>query len=325
MDDDNPFSPGYGETPPYLAGRDEVINTAIVALRRGPGRAQFHQFLIGPRGCGKTTTLNAITELAAGEHGAVGDPLDRRIPAPARCRHRWRRRRRATAPIAMASRRRTARRVGHRRRARRRLRHRPPAPTIAGRTSRRSPSSNDSPPSPPAVTGRVIIWVDEAQAARPDEIAVLATVMQELANVRRLPVAVWAAGLPDTRTRWIDAASPLERQHFTILGNLDPDATAAALEIPLHEAGRRIDPDALDLLVAGVGRVPLRRAADGCGRMGRRRRPHRHRCGRRPPWRRVRARRAARAAVHRPMAADGTIGARLPARRRPRRRPAPAA
>ena len=35
-----------------------------------------------------------------------------------------------------------------------------------------------------------------------------------------------------------------------------------------------------------VGRVPLRRAADGCRRMGRRRRPRRHRCGRRPPRRR---------------------------------------
>ena len=152
----------------------------------------------------------------------------------------------------------------------------------------------------------MIIWVDEAQAARPDEIAVLATVMQELANVRRLPVAVWAAGLPDTRTRWIDAASPLERQHFTLLGNLDPDATAAALEIPLRDAGRRIDPDALDMLVTGSAGFPyavqLMGAAawDAAGD---------HAVIDMAAARRgvaARARRAARAAVRRPMAADGT-------------------
>ena len=153
MDDDNPFSPGYGETPPYLAGRDQVINTAIVALRRGPGRAQFHQFLIGPRGCGKTTTLNAITDLAAAEHGAVvirwtagSRPLLDAATVGAgdaerQLRSRWRRAGAhldgsATVGVpGVASA--TARR------------HRP----ITGATSRPSPSSNDSPPSPAVATG----------------------------------------------------------------------------------------------------------------------------------------------------------------------------
>lgn len=71
MEVENPFSPGYGESPPYMAGRDDVLNAAIVALRRGPGRADYHCILIGPRGSGKTTTLNAIAELAAREHGVV--------------------------------------------------------------------------------------------------------------------------------------------------------------------------------------------------------------------------------------------------------------
>jgi hypothetical protein len=74
--------------------------------------------------------------------------------------------------------------------------------------------------------------------------------MQELANVQRLPLAVHAAGLPETRFRWIHAASFLERQQFATLGALDDDDTAAAIEIRIREAGRRIDFDALHLLVA---------------------------------------------------------------------------
>jgi type II secretory pathway predicted ATPase ExeA len=255
VDDDNPFSPGYGEPPPYLAGRDEVINTAIVALRRGPGRAGYHQMLIGPRGSGKTSTLNAIADLAVNEHGAVvvrwtagSRPLGDAGAVGAelaerQLRSRWRRA--GTNLDASAT-------VGV-----------PGVASATARSRRRTPAD----PSTFALLERlatqaerrrrtVIIWVDEAQAARPDEIAVLATVMQELANGRRLPITVWAAGLPDTRPRWIDAASPLERQHFTALGNLDADATADAFEIPLRDAGRRINPDALDVLVTGSAGFP---------------------------------------------------------------------
>lgn len=254
MDDENPFSPGYGEPPPYLAGRDEVINTAIVALRRGPGHAGYHQMLIGPRGSGKTTTLNAISDLAAGEHGALvlrwtagsrslSDAATIATNLEQQLRSRWRR---AGANLDASA------TIG--------------VPGVASATAR---SRRRAPPDPSTFSalerlavqaGRrrrtVIIWVDEAQAARPTEIAVLATVMQELANGRRLPITVWAAGLPDTPTRWIDAASPLERQRFTTLGNLNPDATAAAFEIPIRDAGRRVTADALDVLVTGSAGFP---------------------------------------------------------------------
>ena len=73
--------------------------------------------------------------------------------------------------------------------------------------------------------------------------------MQDLANVQRLPLAVYAAGLPETRNRWINAASFLERQTFTTVGRLDEADTAAAIEIPVREHGRQIDLDALELLI----------------------------------------------------------------------------
>ncbi len=68
---ENPFTPGYGEHPPYMAGRDELVSATIEALRRGPGRADYHRILIGPRGSGKTTAISAIAEQAAQEYGAV--------------------------------------------------------------------------------------------------------------------------------------------------------------------------------------------------------------------------------------------------------------
>ena len=68
---ENPFSPGYGQLPPYLAGRDALVASTLAALRRGPGRAGFHQLLIGARGTGKTAVLTVVSEHAANEHGAA--------------------------------------------------------------------------------------------------------------------------------------------------------------------------------------------------------------------------------------------------------------
>jgi hypothetical protein len=61
----NPFAPGAGAQPPELAGRDEIINSASVALQRVlQGRHDKSQILLGLRGTGKTVLLNKIEELA---------------------------------------------------------------------------------------------------------------------------------------------------------------------------------------------------------------------------------------------------------------------
>jgi len=61
----NPFAPGAGSKPPELAGRDEVIDTAKIALQRvlkeKPAQSQM---LLGLRGVGKTVLLNKIEEIA---------------------------------------------------------------------------------------------------------------------------------------------------------------------------------------------------------------------------------------------------------------------
>ena len=61
----NPFAPGAGAPPPELAGREEIIASATVALARVRlGRPEKSQMLLGLRGVGKTVLLNRISEMA---------------------------------------------------------------------------------------------------------------------------------------------------------------------------------------------------------------------------------------------------------------------
>lgn len=61
----NPFSPGAGSRPPELAGRENIINEADVALQRVlQKRAAQSQIFLGLRGTGKTVLLNEVEALA---------------------------------------------------------------------------------------------------------------------------------------------------------------------------------------------------------------------------------------------------------------------
>jgi hypothetical protein len=67
----NPFAPGAGSQPPELAGRDDIVEDANVAVQRVlHGRHSQSQILLGLRGVGKTVLLNRIEELAE-SHGHV--------------------------------------------------------------------------------------------------------------------------------------------------------------------------------------------------------------------------------------------------------------
>lgn len=67
----NPFAPGAGSQPPELAGRDQIISEAEIALRRVLlGKHDRSQILLGLRGTGKTVLLNKIEQLAE-THGHV--------------------------------------------------------------------------------------------------------------------------------------------------------------------------------------------------------------------------------------------------------------
>lgn len=79
----NPFSPGAGSRPPELAGRDQIVEQARVALGRTMrGRNDQSQILLGLRGTGKTVLLTEI-ETVAERHAYLTSflkaPEDRRI------------------------------------------------------------------------------------------------------------------------------------------------------------------------------------------------------------------------------------------------------
>ena len=57
----NPYAPGAGTQPPELAGRDELRETARIALERNRiGRPTKSLVLVGLRGVGKTVLLDRI-------------------------------------------------------------------------------------------------------------------------------------------------------------------------------------------------------------------------------------------------------------------------
>jgi len=72
----NPFAPGAGTRPPELAGREQIVEDASVALDRiKAGRSAKSQMLLGLRGVGKTVLLNEIARIAD-EHGYLTIQLE---------------------------------------------------------------------------------------------------------------------------------------------------------------------------------------------------------------------------------------------------------
>lgn len=64
----NPFRPGAGTKPKFLAGRDEIIEEAEILLKRVKiGNPQRSIMLYGLRGVGKTVLLNKFEEIAENE------------------------------------------------------------------------------------------------------------------------------------------------------------------------------------------------------------------------------------------------------------------
>ncbi len=61
----NPYSPGAGSPPPYLVGREPILEQAKILLGRVQlGRPEKSMLLTGLRGVGKTVLLNEIDQIA---------------------------------------------------------------------------------------------------------------------------------------------------------------------------------------------------------------------------------------------------------------------
>lgn len=264
----NPFAPGAGSQPPELAGRDDVLNQADIALQRIPmGRHAKSQILLGLRGTGKTVLLNRIETFAA-NYGQVTSfteaPEDRRLPQ-------------LLYPEIHAALRRfsaaeRARQAAHT--AMRALR------SFAGvfRIDAGDISLSVDPLPGTADSGGLehdltdlflaagaaardagtawTLLIDEVQYLPPGELSALITALHR-ANQRNLPVIFFGAGLPQTAALAGNAKSYAERLFdFPYIGALETAAARAAVAEPVREAGETIDDGALDAVVKATEGYP---------------------------------------------------------------------
>ena len=255
----NPYAPGAGAPPPELAGRDELIERAAVALDRvRAGRAARSFVLYGLRGVGKTVLLNRI-RLDAEARGIASvrmeAPEERSLPAlliPA-----------LRASLLRLSRGEALR--GHLHRGMRALASFASALKVKYQDIE---FSIDAEPEAGladssdldidltdlfGVLGKaaaergtaLVLYIDELQYVPEGELASLIAALHSTSQ-ENLPISMVAAGLPQLVGRTGDAKTYAERLfEFARIGPLGDDAARDALIVPAAREGVGIDPDAV--------------------------------------------------------------------------------
>lgn len=257
----NPFAPGAGSQPPELAGRDEIISAAEIALQRVlQGRHDRSQILLGLRGTGKTVLLNKIEQLAE-QHGH----LTSFIEAPdgeslatllyPRIHQVLRRLSAFESSKALAH------------GAMRALRSFASVFNIkVGDVSISvdpEPGVSDSGnleydladlfvrvgESAQAAGRAWTLLIDEVQYLSEAELAALIVAIHRVSQ-KRLPVMFFGAGLPQIAALTGEAKSYSERLfRYPPIGALDDGAARSAIRQPIEDEGERITTEALDLII----------------------------------------------------------------------------
>lgn len=259
----NPYAPGAGTPPPELAGRDEVIERAAVALDRiRSGRAARSVILYGLRGVGKTVLLNRIRLDAEARTLAtvrIEAPEERSLPAlliPALRRALFQLRRiegakeglqkalKALAGFAKAL------KVKY-------------ADIEVGLDLDLEQGLADSGDLDSdladllATVGEaaaergtaVVLFIDELQYVAEDQLAALIMALHQ-ANQAQLPVTMVAAGLPQLLGLTGRAKSYAERLfEFVQIDRLDAAAARAALCVPAQKEGVAFTDPAIDIIL----------------------------------------------------------------------------
>lgn len=266
----NPYAPGAGSPPPELAGRDELIERAAVALDRiRGGKAARSLILVGLRGVGKTVLLNRLQRDAEGRgiHTLwIEAPEGRSLPA-------------IIAPALRAALLRLDRRASATQAARRAL------AALAGFVNGVKVRYGDLELSMdvPPVNGladsgdldadlaelfasageaareqdtALILIIDELQLMAASDLAILSAALHSCAK-RQLPITMLAAGLPQLLSQTGQAKSYVERLfHFAEIGRLDTDAAARALTAPAAKAGVKFSLDGLQEILRQTDGYP---------------------------------------------------------------------
>ncbi len=256
----NPYAPGAGTPPPELAGRNELIERAAIALDRiRAGRAARSLILYGLRGVGKTVLLNRIRidgEARSFASVNIEAPEDRSLPA-------------ILIPVLRA----TLLRLD-RGEATRALLHKAQR-ALAGFANALKIKYQDievgldfKPERGIADSGdlvndltdllawvgraagecgtAVVLYIDEIQYVPEEQLASLITALHS-ASQNQLPITMVAAGLPQLIGQMGRAKSYAERLfEFVPIDRLEREAAQAALLVPAEKQAVKFESGAID-------------------------------------------------------------------------------
>lgn len=265
----NPFAPGAGTRPPELAGRDDLIERAQIALDRiALGRPARSFILHGLRGAGKTVLLGQIRQdaEARGLHAVrIEAPEDRSLPAILAAPLR--------ALLLKLDRLESAK-LG----ARKALRALASFASLKAKYADIEVSLDFEPLKGTADSGDLevdlselllavgeaarernsaaILFIDELQYVRETEMAALIAALHAVAQAG-LPVTMVAAGLPQLLGRMGRAKSYSERLfEYVEVSRLDAGAARNAIVIPIEREEESIEPAAVDAIIAATEGYP---------------------------------------------------------------------
>lgn len=266
----SPYAPGAGAPPPELAGRDDIIERAAIALDRiRSGRSARSVILYGLRGVGKTVLLNRI-RLDAEARGfasvRIEAPEERSLPAllaPALRTALFRLRRidaakagltramKALAGFAGALKVKYADiEVGL---------DVDPEAGLADSGDLDTDLSDLIVAVGEAAAERgtgVVLFIDELQYVPEEQLAALIMALHN-ANQAQLPVTMVGAGLPQLIGAMGRAKSYAERLfEFIGIGSLDQGAAASALRLPAQREGVDFTDEAVAIIYENSGGYP---------------------------------------------------------------------
>ena len=262
----NPYNPGAGVPPPELAGRDNLVDIARVAIARAKGgRPAKSAIILGLRGVGKTVLLNAF-EAIAEEEGCQtalleidpGTPLAQQLaPQLQHILHRLDRVKKAGNEVQKA--------FG--------------ALRSFASMFKATVGDVDFGFAVTPATGdlsidltdlfvaiaeaakkrdtAVILLIDEIQYLQKDDLSALIMAMHKIAQ-RQLPLLLFGGGLPQLAKLAGDAKSYAERLFdYPPIGPLDETGARLALSAPADREGVKYAKDALDYVIEQTGRYPF--------------------------------------------------------------------
>lgn len=262
----NPYAPGAGSPPPELAGRDDILEQAAIALARiRDGRQARSLLLMGLRGAGKTVLLNRMAlnaESEGLETCVIEAPEGRSLPsmlAPA-LRVSLLRLERLKSGRSMAKQivQRALRALGSFVQGMR-LKYDDVEFRIDLGFEQGVADTGDLEldltalmvavgEAAKARDTAVVLFIDELQYVRESELGALIAALHRCAQLR-LPITLIGAGLPQLTAQLGNAKSYAERMFlFAEIGSLDEHAARQALEAPAAAEGVAYKESALETI-----------------------------------------------------------------------------